>query len=329
VDTFKSFMSQLYPVNDGTFGDIALKLFRFQAENNHVYKTFIRFLALKPDKIHSINEIPFLPISFFKSHEIKTANWTPERIFRSSGTTGQTTSSHPIADVSFYHRHAVKCFEEQFGDVTDYHFLALLPSYLERNDSSLVSMMQYFIDESRSPFSGFYLKDIERLLTDVKKLKSEKKKTVVWGVTFALVDLGEKHHPDLSHCLVFETGGMKGRREEMTRIELHAILKSHFNLDKIYSEYGMTELMSQAYTKGHMLFYPSKSMKIIGRDMSDPLEKGVFGQTAGLNVIDLANIHSVAFIETEDIGKVYKDGSFEVLGRLDNSDVRGCNLLIA
>jgi hypothetical protein len=329
VDTFKSFMSQLYPVNDRAFSDIALELFRFQAENNHVYKTFIQFLDLKVDKIHSINEIPFLPISFFKSHDIKTGNWTPETIFRSSGTTGKTTSSHLVADVGFYHRHAVKCFEEQFGSITDYHFLALLPSYLERNDSSLVSMMQYFINESQSSYSGFYLKDVERLLADIEKLKNDKKKVIVWGVTFALLDLAERHQPDFSHCLVFETGGMKGRREEMTRMELHTILKSHFNVVKIYSEYGMTELMSQAYTKGDLLFYPSKSMKIIGRDMSDPLEKGLFGQTAGLNVIDLANIFSVAFIETEDIGKIQKDGSFEVLGRLDNSDVRGCNLLIA
>jgi hypothetical protein len=329
VDTFKSFIPQLYPDNAGAFSDIALKLFRFQAENNHVYKTFIQFLEMKVDKIHSINEIPFLPISFFKSHDIKSGNWTPETIFRSSGTTGQTTSSHAVADVGFYHRHAVKCFEEQFGSITNYHFLALLPSYLERNDSSLVSMMQYFIDQSQSSHSGFYLKDIDRLLHDIENLKSDKKKVIVWGVTFALLDLAEKHDPDLSGCIIFETGGMKGRREEITRMELHAILKSHFNVGKIYSEYGMTELMSQAYTKGDMLFSPPKSMKIIGRDISDPLEKGLFSQTAGLNVIDLANIYSVSFIETEDIGKVHADGSFEVLGRLDNSDVRGCNLLMA
>jgi hypothetical protein len=329
VDTFKSFIPQLYPDNDKAFLDIALRVFRFQAKNNPIYKSFSQFLNVKVDKIHSINEIPFLPISFFKSHDIKTGNWTPETIFRSSGTTGQTTSSHAVADVGFYHRHAVKCFEEQFGSITDYHFLALLPSYLERNDSSLVSMMQYFIDHSQSPYSGFYLKDIERLLKDIKKLKSDKKKVIVWGVTFALLDLAEKHHPDLSHCIVFETGGMKGRREEIIRMELHTILKSHFNVGKIYSEYGMTELMSQAYSKGDVLFSPSQSMKIIGRDISDPLEKGVFAQTAGLNVIDLANIYSIAFIETEDIGKVHENGSFEVLGRLDNSDVRGCNLLMA
>jgi hypothetical protein len=329
VDTFKSFIPQLYPDNDKAFLDIALRVFRFQAENNPIYKSFLQFLNVKPDKIRSINEIPYLPISFFKKQDIKSGNWAPETIFRSSGTTGQTTSSHAVADVGFYHRHAEKCFEERFGSIRDYHFLALLPSYLERNDSSLVSMMQYFIDKSQSLYSGFYLKDVDRLLHDVEKLKNDKKKVIVWGVTFALLDLAEKHRPDLSDCMVFETGGMKGRREEITRMELHTILKSHFNVRKVYSEYGMTELMSQAYTKGEMLFYPSQSMKIIGRDISDPLEKGLIAQTAGLNVIDLANIYSVSFIETEDIGKVHENGSFEVLGRLDNSDVRGCNLLMA
>jgi phenylacetate-coenzyme A ligase PaaK-like adenylate-forming protein len=329
VDTFKSFIPQLYPVNDRAFTDIALKLFQFQAENNPIYKTFIQFLDIKVNKIHSLNEIPFLPISFFKSHDLKTGNWQPETIFRSSGTNGQTTSTHAVPDLNFYHGHALKCFEEQFGSTKNCHFLALLPSYLERNDSSLVSMMQYFIQESHSEYSGFYLNDIERLLQDIKKLKTGTKKVILWGVTFALLDLAENHSPDLSHCIVFETGGMKGRREEITRMELHSILKSHFNVDRIYSEYGMTELMSQAYTRGNLLFYPSKSMKIIGRDLSDPLDKGVFVQTAGLNVVDLANIHSVSFIETEDIGKVNRDGSFEVLGRMDNSDIRGCNLLIA
>jgi hypothetical protein len=190
-------------------------------------------------------------------------------------------------------------------------------------------MMQYFINESQSAYSGFYLTDIVKLLSDIKKLKSDTKKVIVWGVTFALLELAEKHQPDLGHCHVFETGGMKGRREEITRMELHKTLKSQLNVNKIYSEYGMTELMSQAYSKGEMLFYPSKSMKIVGRDLSDPFEKGLFVQTAGLNVIDLANTHSVSFIETQDIGKVYEDGSFEVLGRMDNSDIRGCNLLMA
>jgi phenylacetate-coenzyme A ligase PaaK-like adenylate-forming protein len=328
LDTLKSFESQLYTVNDNSFEDIALQLFRFQAENNAIYRNFIRNLGIQTDKIYSLNDIPFLPISFFKHQVIKTGEWQPETTFASSGTTGVTTSTHLIQSLKFYQEHSVRCFEYFFGPVTDYHFLALLPSYLERKDSSLVAMMDFFIKKSESPRSGFYLHNTAQLIDDLEKLKKDTRKTIFWGVSFALLDLAEAFTPDLSHCMVFETGGMKGRRNEITRQELHEKLCQGFNITQVYSEYGMTELLSQSYTRGKERFYCPPWKKIIGRDTSDPMLKGLHNEMAGINVIDLANRHSIAFIETEDVGKSFADGAFEVLGRFDNSDVRGCNLLV-
>ncbi len=327
METFKSFESQLYGVNDSTFEDIALRLFRFQASHNTLYRQFLDNLHILPDKIHSIRSIPFMPISFFKRHTVKTGNWPDDAIFRSSGTTRSVVSSHHIYNLPFYRHHAVKCFEHFFGSVKDHHFLALLPGYLERNDSSLVAMIDHFVKASRSAFSGFYLHNRSDLLSDLEKLRENPKKPILWGVTFALMDLAESH-PDLSHCLVFETGGMKGKRAEITRPALHKMLKHGLRITKVYSEYGMTELLSQAYTDGSERFSCPPWMKIIGRDLSDPRALGLCNETAGLNVIDLANWHSVAFIETEDLGKVYENGSFEVLGRVDNTDIRGCNLMV-
>jgi phenylacetate-coenzyme A ligase PaaK-like adenylate-forming protein len=328
LDTFKSFNRDLYSVNDGNFLDIALQLFHFQAENNPVYKNFIQHLRIDARSVKSLDDIPYLPISFFKNNVLKTGDWNPEAVFTSSGTTGQQTSAHAVRSIDFYRNHAVRCFEYFFGDLRQFHFLALLPSYLERRDSSLVAMIEYFIDKSHSRFSGFYLHNTEKLLEDVEKLRADGKKTVVWGVTFALLDLAERYNPDLSHCIVFETGGMKGRRREITRAELHATLSDSFRVKEIFSEYGMTELLSQAYSKGGNAFFCPPWMRIIARDMTDPMEKGLLNETAGINVIDFANVDSVAFIETEDIGKVFSDGSFEILGRFDNSDVRGCNLMV-
>lgn len=328
MDTSKSFDCDLYSVNEGNFSDIALQLFHFQAQNNPVYKNYIRNLNLSPRSVKTVADIPFLPISFFKNHSLKTGVWVPETTFASSGTTGQQTSSHPVKSLNFYQTNAVRCFEYFFGDINDYHFLALLPSYLERRDSSLVAMVEYFIQKSRSNLSGFYLHNIEKLLQDLEKLKGDGKKTVLWGVSFALLDLAERYYPNLDHCLIFETGGMKGRRQEITRPELHSILSESFGVKSIISEYGMTELFSQAYTKGKNAFFCPSWMKIMARDITDPMEKGLLNETGGINVIDFANFDTVAFIETEDIGKVYRDGSFEILGRLDNSDVRGCNLMV-
>jgi len=327
LDTFKSFTPLLYEVNDKSFANIALSLFRFQANHNPVYRQYIQNLNIEVDRITNINDIPFLPISFFKRHAIKTDDWTSDAIFTSSGTTGSQLSTHHIRDVSFYLEHAQRCFEYFFGPLSDYHFLAYLPSYLERSDSSLISMMKHFIAKSQSPYSGFYLHNVDQLIRDIEALKKDRRKTILWGVSFALLDLAEQHGVDVSHCLVFETGGMKGRRKEMIRDELHAVLKRGLHVKSIYSEYGMTELLSQAYMKDDRFKCPPW-MKIIAREITDPFQKGLLDETGGLNVIDLANGHSIAFIETEDLGKVYHDGAFDVLGRMDNSDVRGCNLLV-
>lgn len=329
LDTFKSFESTLYSVNDQTFADIALEVFRFQAVNNPVYSSFIRNLSVDISTITTLQDIPFLPISFFKSHSVQTGEWQPEIIFSSSGTTGAAVSKHAVANLNFYQEHSKRCFEYFFGPLSDYHFLALLPSYLERQGSSLIAMMDYFIRESQSSYSSYYLFQIDKLLDDLAKLRHDQsKKIILWGVSFALLDLAEKHPVDLNHCLVFETGGMKGRRKEITRAELHGILQQRLNVSQVYSEYGMTELLSQAYTDGQFRFKCPPWMKIIGRDITDPLSKGLLHETSGINVIDLANIQTISFIETEDLGKVYPDGTFEVLGRMDNSDVRGCNLMI-
>ncbi len=327
MDTFKSFESIIYTVNDQSFEDIALSLFQFQVKYNTVYKKFVESLSITPHTVSSSQQIPFMPISFFKSQIVKTGHWDPEIKFESSGTTGNSTSIHHIKDLHFYLNNAEHCFTNVFGDLSDYHILAYLPSYQERKNSSLIAMMDSFIRKSNSPISGFYLNNIDKLLTDLEFLKGNARKTILWGVSFALLDLVEKYHPDLSHCLIFETGGMKGRRKEITKDELHIILKAGFNVSSIYSEYGMTELLSQAYSSSHTFKCPPW-MKVISRELGDPMQKGAIGETGGLNVIDLANWHSIAFIETEDLGKVYKSGHFDVLGRIDNSDIRGCNLLI-
>ncbi|MBT1703496.1 acyl transferase [Chryseosolibacter indicus] len=328
MDTFESFRAELYDHNDLAFENIALTLFRFQASSNTIYKAYIDNLGVSVNQITSVNEIPFMPISFFKNHTIKTGTWNDAAIFTSSGTTGSTTSIHHIQDLDFYLNHAEQCFIKAFGELSDYHFLALLPSYLERSNSSLVAMLQHFIKKSASPYSGFYLHDKEKLLRDINTLKTDSRKTILWGVTFALLDLAEHEQPDLSNCLIFETGGMKGRRKEITRQELHKTLRNGLNANKIYSEYGMTELLSQAYSDGSERFYCNPWIRIIGREITDPFHKGILDQTSAINVVDLANVHSIAFIETEDLGKVYEDGSFEILGRMDNSDVRGCNLMV-
>ncbi len=332
MDTFKG-NTDLYAANAQNFDNIALQLFHFQAENNVVYKEFIHQLGVNPVSVRTSLEIPFLPINFFRNHVVKTGAWVAEAHFASSGTTSVPSGAgspglHPVRHLDFYRNHAVRCFEYFFGDIRQYHFLALLPSYLERENSSLVAMMDHFIRKSDSDFSGFYLHDVSRLLADLEALRNNAKKTILWGVTFALLDLAERYHPDLSHCLVFETGGMKGRRPEITRQELHAVLKNAFRVEHIYSEYGMTELFSQAYTRGESRFFCPPWMKVVAREVTDPMEKGLLNDTGGINVIDLANADSIAFIETEDLGKVYNDGSFEVLGRFDNTDVRGCNLMV-
>jgi hypothetical protein len=308
--------------------DIALSIFRYQAKNNFLYAQYLETLKIDVPAINALNDIPFLPICFFKSHLIMTGVWKPEDTFQSSGTTLASPSRHLVRDSAFYLEHSRKCFEQFNGPVTDYHFLALLPSYLERKGSSLISMIQYFITASESKESGFYLNQHDELLRKIDELKNTGRKILLWGVSFALLDFAEKVSADLSHCYLFETGGMKGRRKEITRNELHAILKARFNSPSVFSEYGMTELFSQAYTTGEEYFQCPTAMKVIGRDLSDPFCKGLTGETCGLNVIDFANWATISFIETEDMGKVRDDGSFEVIGRLDNSEIRGCSQLV-
>lgn len=326
LDTIKSFETELYTINDQSFDEIAFRLFRFQALNNPIYRDYVENLRISVDSVDQISRIPFLPISFFKNYLLKTGEWNPDIEFASSGTTGVTTSRHIIKNLDLYRELCLNTFEEYFGSINGYHFLALLPSYVERANSSLIMMIDHFMKKSRSSFSGFYSNDYDKLMSDLSAIKDDRK-VIIWGVSFALLELAEKHQLDLKDCLVFETGGMKGRRKEITRQELHQVLLKNLNVDVIHSEYGMTELLSQAYTKGGARFFCSKTMKVLAREVTDPFNIGI-SDAGGLNVIDLANIHSIAFIETEDLGRVYDDGTFEVMGRMDNSDVRGCNLLM-
>jgi hypothetical protein len=329
LETFKSFISKLYSVNDASFQEIALEVFRYQAFFNPIYKDFIDNLGVSVEKVNSLQDIPFLPISFFRTHSIKTGQWSEKAVFESSGTTGSARSRHMVADPGFYENHAKLCFEHFFGPLQGFNFFALLPSYLERKNSSLVAMMDFFIRKSGSPLSDFYLDDYEGLSNKLHQSNNDSRRSILWGVSFALLDLANQYPQDLSHCMVFETGGMKGRRKEITRNEMRDRLKEGINVRTLFSEYGMTELLSQAYsTNGTDRFFCPPWMRIIGRDITDPLRKGLLSENVGINVIDLANWQTMSFIETEDLGKVYRDGSFEVLGRLDNADLRGCNLMI-
>lgn len=328
METFKSFARSLETINEQSFDDIALQLFRFQASNNPVYALYLKHLQRKVADISAVNQIPFLPISFFKSHMVKTGNWNEVARFSSSGTTGSITSSHAVFDIEFYKQHSERLFVEYFGSPEKYHILALLPSYLERQGSSLIVMVEHLIKRSNSVHSGFYLHNHDALIKKLEALRSDSRKVILLGVSFALLDLADVYDVDLSHCIVMETGGMKGRRKELIREELHSYLKQRFHVEAIYSEYGMTEMMSQAYSMGAGLYKPSSSMKVLTRSINDPFEILPGGKTGGINLIDLANFHSCAFIETQDLGTVHQSGQFEVLGRMDNSDVRGCNLLV-
>ena len=329
METFKSFVSKIYTVNAVSFPEIALEVFRYQAFFNPIYKAFIENLGISVGSVKTLHDIPFLPISFFKRHELKTGDWLTDTVFESSSTTGSVPSRHFVADLVFYENHAQTCFEHFFGPLEQFHFFALLPSYLERKNSSLVAMMDFFIRRSGSSFSGFYRYDYECLSGKLQQIKNDGRKCILWGVSFALLDLAEQYPQDLSHCMVFETGGMKGRRKEITRNEMHDRFKAGINVKELFSEYGMTELLSQAYSvNGTNRFICPPWMRVIGRDITDPLSKGLLSENVGINVIDLANWQTMSFIETEDLGKVYEDGSFEVLGRLDNTDLRGCNLMI-
>ena len=314
--------------NDEQFADVALRIFRHQAQNCVVYREFIQGLRVDVEAVKTVEQIPFLPIEFFKSHQVVSNTDAVEVTFTSSGTTGLITSRHPVTDVSWYVESFRLAFSLFYGDIKNYTVLALLPAYLEREGSSLIYMAEDLIKESDNPDSGFYLYNHEELYHQLKKQQQNKKPTLLLGVTFALLDFVEGYQVDFPELIVMETGGMKGRRKEMIREELHEKLTKGFGVDAIHSEYGMTELLSQAYSKGEGIFNCPLWMRIITRDTNDPVTLMQGDRAGGINIIDLANIHTCAFIETEDIGKLNQDGSFEVLGRMDNSDIRGCNLLV-
>ncbi|WP_311953421.1 LuxE/PaaK family acyltransferase [Mucilaginibacter terrae] len=314
--------------NNQQFTQAALQVFRHQAQNNAVYRQFINGLQINIDAVTQLADIPFLPIEFFKQHTVVSSNAEPEVTFTSSGTTGMITSSHYITDVSWYIQSFRAAFKLFYGDIKQYCVLALLPAYLQRGGSSLVYMADDLIKQSGHPNSGFYLYNYEELHQQLTKLKKAGTPTLLIGVTFALLDFVELFTMDFPELIVMETGGMKGRRKEMIREELHSILCNGFGVNAIHSEYGMTELLSQAYSNGQGIFNCPPWMRIQTRDTNDPLSPLATSQTGGINVIDLANINSCSFIATQDLGKVYKNGSFEILGRFDASDIRGCNLLV-
>ena len=310
------------------FHTLALDIFNFQFENNPVYRSFCDLLYIHPSDIKTVEAIPFLPIQFFKSHEVLSSQKDEQTTFTSSGTTGSTTSKHIVTDLDIYKTSFTKGFEQFYGNIDDYVILALLPSYLERKGSSLIYMVDTMIKQSKHPESGFYLNNLKDLKDQLNVLDNQNKKVLLIGVSFALLDLIESYQFNLKNTIVMETGGMKGRRKELIREELHNLLKIGFGVDTIHSEYGMTELLSQGYSQGNGLFNCPGWMRILTRDTEDALSIQSFGKTGGINVIDLANINSCSFIATQDLGRVYKNNSFEIIGRFDHSDIRGCNLMV-
>ena len=314
--------------SESEFEDMTFQIFKHQFKNNRVYRSFCDLLYKNPSDINNIEDIPFLPIQFFKSHHVISSTEPIKQIFSSSGTTGSITSTHHVTDLKVYESSFNKGFKQFYGNIEDYTILALLPSYLERKGSSLVYMVDHLIKASKKPKSGFYLNNLSDLKDTLIELDSKEKKVILIGVSYALLDLIELHQFKLKNTIIMETGGMKGRRKELIKQELHSILKKGFGVDSIHSEYGMTELLSQAYSKGNGVFVCPKWMKILTRDTEDALTIQPFGKTGGINVIDLANINSCSFIATQDLGKVHPNNTFEIIGRFDNSDIRGCNLMV-
>ena len=318
----------IFDIKDETdFENAALNIFRFQAVHNQVYQRFLNYLKVEPNQIDCVQDIPFLPIEFFKTYQVVSQQGPYEAVFMSSGTTGMQRSRHYVKNLDLYETSFLKAFKTFYGDIKDYTIVALLPSYIEQGHSSLVYMVHKLINLSEQSQSGFYLNDADLPLL-LNKLDVAQKKTLLIGVSYALLDLVQKHSFDLSHTIIMETGGMKGRRKEMLREELHQYLKRGFGVASIHSEYGMTELLSQSYSQGNGIFESPAWQRILIRDTEDPFTYLPTGKTGGINVIDLANINSCAFIATQDLGKKVGTQQFEILGRFDHSDVRGCNLLL-
>lgn len=324
-----SFKENLFNLESNEFDQRALSIFKYQANSNEIYKSYLGFLSVNPLQVTSVEQIPFLPIEFFKQHKVVSGDWDSDKEFLSSGTASSQRSSHFVKEVQFYHNVAEDIFQSFYSPICDTAFFALLPSYIEQGNSSLVSMVDYFISKSRYKESGFYLNDNASMLSNIQSVLSDGGKAVLFGVTYALLDLANESEVDLSGLVIVETGGMKGRKKEMTKEELYACLTEAFNVDVIHSEYGMTELLSQAYSFEGGRFRTPTWMKVLIRDLNDPFTYIPYGKSGGVNVIDLANIDSCSFIETKDIGVLFEDETFKILGRFDNSDIRGCNLLVS
>lgn len=309
------------------FENLALKVFQFQYRNTKVYREFCDFLNISPTSVKRVQDIPFLPIEFFKNKVILSEGYSPEKIFTSSGTTGSMPSKHYVAKLDLYEKSFNTAFDQAYGSPNEYCILALLPSYIERGGSSLVYMVDALCKRSNHANSGFYMDKSDTLAKQLMLLEEASKKTLLIGVSYALLDVVEKNKFQLKNTIVLETGGMKGRRKELVKDELHHILMGGFGVKSIHSEYGMTELLSQAYSQGNGVFTCPPWMRVLIRDTEDALTLTT-GKTGGINIIDLANIYSCSFIATQDLGKLYPNGSFKILGRFDNSDIRGCNLMV-
>jgi Acyl-protein synthetase, LuxE len=326
--SLKDFKQAIFIQSAGQFGELAIELFRYQYQQNIIYHNYVDAINIDPKKVKILTDIPFLPIQFFKTHRVTDGRWEAEKIFESSGTTQTINSRHYVKDLYLYNRSCLHCFNNLYGNIDEYVVLGLLPSYLERNNSSLVYMVEQWTRRTNWPENGFYLDDHKKLAAQLTELEKKKQKTILIGVTFALLDFAETFPMKLKYTMVMETGGMKGRKKEMTREAVHNILKKNLGLENIHSEYGMTELLSQAYAPQSGIFNCPSTMKVLVRDEFDPLRTKISGAGV-LNIIDLVNIHSCSFIATEDIGKVYEDGTFEVMGRLDGSALRGCSLMVS
>ncbi len=322
-------ISEIFSIKTDTkFNETALKIFRFQYQNNETYKQYVDKLKINFSEIKHYSQIPFLPIDFFKTHKILSSDKEIKTIFRSSGTSGIARSKHYVTDLSVYEKSFTGTFKQFYGNPENYIFSALLPSYSEQGSSSLIYMVEKLMQISDKPDNGFYLYNHEKLYRKLKELEEKKQKNILFGVSFALLDFFEKYKIKLKNTIIIETGGMKGRKKEMVREEMHRIIQNATGLKHIHSEYGMTELLSQAYAKKQNRYLAPPWMKILIRDTNDPFDLLPQGKSGGINIIDLANIYSCSFIETKDLGKIHKNNTFEVLGRFDNSDIRGCNLMV-
>lgn len=322
-----SFVEEIFNIHsEEEFVKICLQIYELQMDNNPIYSAYSQII-LKGEIPKKLEEIPFLPIEFFKTEQIICVTQKIEEIFLSSGTTGNQ-SKHLVSDLSIYENSFQNAFQLFYGDITDYCILSLLPNYRQREGSSLIYMVDDLIKRSKHPKSGFYLNNYKEVSETILELEKNGQKTLLIGVSYALLDLAKDYPMKLENTIIMETGGTKGKRKELLKEELHKILKEAFSLDSIHSEYGMTELLSQSYSEGDNIFKTPPWKKVLIRDVNDPLTILGKNRSGGINIIDLANIYSCPFIATQDLGRLHEDESFSVLGRFDNSDVRGCNLLV-